>query len=166
MGRRPRDEVAETTSSIQLARMGGRNSEQGHPCLWVPLGTLLRTGPECPRVYCHTHGPPSMNVAPARKTHALPRSLPLGKHTHRVLKRVGTEQMSSVSTCAMRVHVCLEKTSPLHMLGSHMFKIQAHFSEVISGKMLNLLTAIKGKHCLSQHKCLSGTRSRRAGIFV
>lgn len=37
----------------------------------------------------------------------------------------------------------LESPSP-GMSGSHVFQIQAHVSEVISGKMLTLITAIKG----------------------
>lgn len=65
-----------------------------------------------------------------------------------------------------RACMCVWKSLSPRMSGSHVFKIQAHFSEVISGKMLTLITAIKGKYCLSQHKCLFGARLRSTGLFV
>lgn len=65
-----------------------------------------------------------------------------------------------------RVCLCVLQSVSSRMSGSHVFKIQAHCSEVISGKMLNLIAAIKRKYCLSQHKCLFGTCLKSIGIFV
>lgn len=51
------------------------------------------------------------------------------------------------------------------MSGSHVFAGRAHFSGVISGKMLPLITATEGKHGPGQHKCLLGTRACGARVF-
>lgn len=92
-------------------------------------------------------------LVPAQEAPGLPKALQLtNKHT--------------VAWVPTRVCPCVLKSLSPRTSGSHVFKIQAHFSEVISGKMLNLITAIKGKYCLSQHKCLFGTGLKSIGIFV
>lgn len=65
-------------------------------------------------------------------------------------------------TCVLGgAHVCAPKSRSPRMSGSHVFKIEAHFSEVISGKTWTLITAIKGKYCLGQQKRLFGTCWKR-----
>lgn len=149
-GQKAMDEAAETTSSP--------SSTHGNS---TPTG-----GHSVTRLLAHS-GDTKWHTATSPILPCHPRMWPLNTKAQTLMRTLPLANAGSVLEDAC-THVCtrvLKSLSP-RMSGSHVFKIQAHFSEVISGKMLTLITAIKGKYCLSQHKRLFGTRLKSTGIFV
>lgn len=164
-GQKATDAAAETTASPSPAHgkgipaAGQRRSPPAH------AGDAARHSAASPR----RHAP--MNAAPpptCKRGPSARRPGPPGKLWGAARRALFTTRLRGAAglLARTRVCVCVWKSLSPRMSGSHVFKIQAHFSEVISGKMLTLITAIKGKYCLSQHKCLFGARLRSTGLFV
>lgn len=163
-GQKATDAAAETTASPSPAHgkgipaAGQRRSPPAH------AGDTARHSAASPR------HPAPMNAAPPPTCKRGPSARRPGPRGSFGGPRAGhcSRRASEARRACSRVHVCacVWKSLSPRMSGSHVFKIQAHFSEVISGKMLTLITAIKGKYCLSQHKCLFGARLRSTGLFV
>lgn len=135
-GHKAMDEAAETTSSPSPAHGTGTHAagSASHSA-----GSLRH------HHVAHSH-------QPTRPGH--PRTWPLSRKAQTLLETGPLANVGSAVHGAVRgtlgvlagTRVCvrgLESLSP-GMSGSHVFQIQAHFSEVISGKMLTLITAIKG----------------------